>query len=346
MSDFAEEYRTFLKNHLVAGKDASGKKEVSGKCKYCPDGKDPRHGHMYISIPEHPGEISWFYCQKCKSSGIVDNRRLIEWGMYDPEIASNLIKINDDARKRGTMKGFERYVYNLSNYIGNVDLAMIKLKYINDRLGTNLSLSEAINDKIIFNLSEVLSYNHIDQFTRHQNIINQLNQYFVGFLSLDNNFVNLRRICDENIVYESIDKRYVNYNIHDKKDNTEKFYVCPVNLDISRPVRVPIHIAEGPFDILSVRHNLRKDPNCIYAAIGGSAYKGLIMHIINTMKLYFVEIHVYPDNDQYGGNYVMEELANYLKPYNIPLYIHRNTYSGQKDFGVSLDKISESIIMM
>lgn len=347
MGDFSEKYREFLKSHLVAGKNASGGKEVSGKCKYCPDGSDPRHGHMYISIPQNPGDISWFYCQKCKASGIVDNRRLIEWGMYDPEIATNLIKINDSARKLGNKKAFERQVYNLYNCIGsNIDLAKTKLSYINNRLGINLGLQEAINEKIIFNIADVLQVNNITKLTRYKNILEQLNQYFVGFLSLDNNFINLRRLCQENIVYESIDKRYVNYNIHDKQDNTEKFYVMPVNINASIPTRIQIHIAEGPFDILSIRHNLRKDPNAIYAAIGGSAYKGLVMHIINTLYLYFVEVHIYPDNDIHGRNRVMEDLSDYLKPYNIPLYVHRNIFPGQKDFGVSLEKITESIVKM
>ncbi len=342
--DFAERYRSFLKKHLVAAHDASGQTEISCKCKYCADGKDPRHGHMYISIPKAEDDISWFYCQKCHSFGIVDNKTLIEWGMYDPEIAQNLLTINMKARSHGKTRGFERQVYNLSNFIGDVKLAQTKMDYINSRLETNISIQQALGDKIIFNLAEVLRYNKISQFTRHPNIIDQLNKYFVGFLSFDNNFVNLRRICEEKIVYESVDNRYINYNIHDKKINTEKFYVSPANLDASRPKRIDIHIAEGPFDIMSIKYNLRRDNDAIYTAIGGSAYKGLLMYLIVTMNLYYINVHVYPDNDKSGNEYVMNDLAEFLRPFNIPLYIHRNTFPGQKDFGVCLNKINETIV--
>ena len=152
------------------------------------------------------------------------------------------------------------------------------------------------------------------QYTRHPNIVNQLNQYFVGFLSLDNNFVNLRRMCNEGIVYNGIDKRYINYNIHGKKDNTEKMYILHSNVDLTSPKRIQIHIAEGPFDILSIKHNLRlNESNSIYAAIMGS--KDMI-----------------------------NELINIVDPFNATLYEHRNLYPGEKDFGVPLSRINETII--
>ena len=42
----------------------------------------------------------------------------------------------------------------------------------------------------------------------------------------------------------------------------------------------------------------------------------------------------------------MERVAKVIRPFGCPIYIHRNLYPGQKDFGVSMDKIKESIIKM
>ena len=61
-------------------------------------------------------------------------------------------------------------------------------------------------------------------------------------------------------------------------------------------------------------------------------------------ELPYSEIHVYPDNDQYGSTKRMQYIAQWLKPMRIPMYIHRNTAPNQKDFGVSNQFIQESIM--
>lgn len=344
MLDFTEKYISFLLRNLPAAKVASGRTEVVCKCQYCPDSRDPRHGHMYISIPKTESDPSFHYCQKCHTGGIVDSRRLIEWGIYDQEIASTLGTINKAAKVLGKTIGYDRVVYNFSNNVWDHALAGWKVDYINWRLGTKFTLKDLLDEKIVFNLGEVLSYNNISEKTRHPNIITQINDNFVGFLSFDNNFINFRRVCDEGIVYHTIDKRYINYNIHNKKDNTEKFYVSPSQQNLALPIRIPIHIAEGPFDILSIKYNLRNCSNGVYAAISGSAYKGLLIHIINTLKMYYIEVHIYPDNDASGDDYFMYDIKEFLKPYGAPLFIHRNTSPGEKDFGVPSNRIKESII--
>lgn len=341
-ADFPEKYRAFLKRYLPAAKDASGLSEIVCRCQYCPDSRDPTHGHMYISIPQSQDDISWFYCQKCHTTGLVNSRTLIEWGIYDPEIGTGLNGIHREAEARGKTNGFTRKVYPFSNHISDTRLALRKMEYINQRLGTNITLQQAMADKVVFNLGEILRFNNIQEFTRHPNIIQQLNDQFVGFLSFDNNFVNLRRTCEEGIVYENIDKRYVNYNIHNKRDNTEKFYTSPCQFDMRNPISIPVHIAEGPFDILSIKYNLRKSSG-VYSAITGSAYKGMVKHLINSNKMYYIDLHIYPDNDKSGDIKMIQDLVEFIRPYGIPLSVHRNTFHGEKDFGVPLSKIREVV---
>ena len=60
----------------------------------------------------------------------------------------------------------------------------------------------------------------------------------------------------------------------------------------------------------------------------------------------YCEVHIYPDNDDYGTNdYIRKQLNNVYDPY-LPVYIHRNDFPGEKDFGVSKDKISEKVIKL
>ena len=340
---FGDEFAEYIMRMIPGSRLVSGGKEILCRCRYCPDSNDPNHAHMYIHIPDAPDDAALFHCFKCHVSGLIDSRRLIEWGLYDPMIATNIESINKKAKLSGKLIGYERVIYKFKNSVYDRNLANIKLNYINIRLGLSLSISDYMKEKVIFNLRDALIYNSIDKYTRYQNIVNQLNDYFIGFLSIDNNFVNLRRICDEGIVYKEIDKRYINYNIHDKKDNTEKFYVLPTNLDLCNSERIDVHIAEGPMDILSIKYNVQNKKPGLYCAIGGSSYKQIVIHLMNTLKLYYFNLHIYPDNDNPGGYYVMKDISDFIKPFGIPIYIHRNKYKNEKDFGVPKDRISESI---
>lgn len=332
---FKDRYRLYLVSHMQAAKVASGGKEVYCRCKYCLDSVNPTHGHMYISIP-YNNEPSLFYCQKCHTSGIIDSNILMEWGIYDFIISQELNTINKNSK--GNFDTVKKIF--IKNIIKDKELASKKLDYINSRLGLDLSYQDAINNKIILNLKEVLDFNSCE-YTRHENIIEALNNNFVGFLSYDNNFVNLRRICEEGVIYPSIDKRYINYNIFNKRDNTEKFYIIPNNIDLSLPRRVNIHLAEGVFDILSIKYNLQlqNSDNDIFIAVTGSNYYGTIVHIMNSLKMYYIHLYIYPDNDKSGSDNIVNYIKNNLSCYDIPITVRRNTFENEKDFGTCMSRI-------
>lgn len=339
---FKNQFIDFIKAMIPDAKEVSGGTELVCHCKYCPDSRDPTHGHMYIKVPQSDSDPILFHCFKCNTSGLVDSRSLMEWGIYDPVMGVEIDKLNKKASRYKKYNKYSRIWYPFVNHITNIDLANRKLEYLNTRIGTNLSITECLAQKIVLNLKDVLDFNMISSYTRHPSIIDQLNWNFIGFLSLDNNFINMRRICDEGIVYKSIDSRYINYNIHDKHDNTEKMYILPTSLDLTNPERVHIHIAEGPFDILSIKYNLRKfDTNSIFAAITGSGYKGLVLYLINVFQIFYFDIHLYLDNDKDSD--ITYELLNIVRPYGSIIYEHRNLYPNEKDFGVPLDRISENI---
>ncbi len=338
-----DRYKTILLNNIANAKSVSGETEVNCRCFYCPDSKDLSHGHFYISIPEND-EPSLFYCQKCHSSGIVSHNVLMEWGIFDIELSTSLAKYNKKIMKLSKNSKYlsEETIYNIRNtYITDNELSQRKLSYINNRLGLQFTYADLLSNKIILNLRDLLNQNNITNYTRHLDIIDQLDRYFIGFVSYDNGFINMRNLSSKLVIlHKSIDKRYVNYNIFGKYNNTKRFYIIPTAIDINSPEPIKIHLAEGVFDILSIKYNLRKD-NGIYASINGSGYFGLIKFFILSLKIMNAEIHIYPDADI--KDYKINNIKYQLTPFNFPIYIHRNIMEGEKDFGVRMERIREYI---
>lgn len=303
------------------------------------------HGHFYILIPpEGSTEPSYFYCQKCHTTGIVTSQKLLEWGAYDQAIAIDLTQYNSSVLSLPENRKFrDSEIYNVSNTIASDDkLTDFKLNYINTRLGTALTKLDCSMNKIVLNLGDILKENHIQELSRDSRIVEALDSDFVGFLSYDNAFINLRNLEIHKNLHASINKRYVNYNIFGKFDNTNRVYVLPVALNLTDPKPIELHMAEGPFDILGIKYNVVKTQyNIIYAAILGSGYKGLIRFILISLKIPNLTIHLYADADIKRG--IILDLADFLAPYRIPLYLHRNLYIGEKDYGVTPDRIIDGI---
>lgn len=338
------EYSLYLQTHIRPWcRKASGGRVVNCRCFYCSDSKNISHGHFYISIPQNDDEVSLFYCQKCKVGGIVTPEKLIEWNVFNSDVASELTQRNIKASRNprnnkyfigGSMK------YNIIyDDINDDELSRAKLQYINDRLGINLNYIDCMKLKIVLNLKDLFKKNILPR-TRNVRIIDQLDSGFVGFISYDNAFVNMRKFTDKIQYHKSIDKRYVNYNLQNKYDNTCRFYCIPTTIDFMNPVE--LHIAEGPFDILGIYYNTDKSHvNSIFTAVGGSGYKGLIRHFITLLKMPNIIIHIYPDNDQ--SRETILDISDYLYPFGYRFYIHRNQYPGEKDFGVPKEKIQEVV---
>ena len=317
-----DQYKHFLLTHLPNAKLASGGREVNCKCMYC----DDQHAHMYVKIPQTPNEASFYNCFRCPAQGIVTPDTLNEWNCYTDDMAVALINHNKNIKYvpiTGT-----RDVRNLNwSYVSNIDFAMPKLMYINQRLGLRNSISEFSNLKVCYNLKDILISNNIQELTRSPEDVEILNQYFVGFISLDNSFINLRRIVPKGIVPERLDKRYVNYNLFNKYDNTERFYTIPVTINVNSPERIKLHIAEGPLDCLSIYYNLRDKEPGIYTAIAGNNYQGIVRHFILALGFHHLEIHLYPDNDKSGDDRKMRSVVDLCDPLGVPVFIHRKYVS-------------------
>lgn len=342
-------YRNFLLSSIYGSQLKNGGKEINCKCRECSDSANPKSMHMYISIPsDNGGEPSLYNCFKCGASGIVTHNKLIEWGIFDIEIADELVKYNKGISllKKNT-KYFSQYKYHIRNTYTNEDAkSEQKRQYINSRIGVDLNFAQLRDLKICVNLLDILKDNNITELTRDSNIIDDLDREFIGFISVDNAFMNMRRTCEKGKVHRNIDTRYVNYKIFDSKFDTEqRFYTVPTIVDMNKPERIKLHIAEGPFDVLSVYLNLRHREEGIYTSITGNNPIVPITYFLNICMTPWIEIHYYADNDKFGSIDRIRYLMGLL-PDKFPIYYHMNNTPGEKDFGVPLDRIDEKIIMI
>lgn len=340
----SNEFVDYILSRMERAKLASGNSVINCRCPECGDSIHKTSAHFYINVPDGKTPLL-YYCHKCNSGGIISYKKLIEWDIYTPEAAQFVYEYGLITEKNSKAKKYNnRTVYNIRHTITSMNvISEIKRRYICDRVGIDMSYKELASLKIIINLWDLLKENGINHLTRDKNIVDQLNQYFIGFLSIDNAFLNMRRTCDDGIVYKSIDKRYINYSLLDKKDTNQRFYTIPTCVDISAPGRIKLHISEGPFDILSVYINLRNREPGIYTCVAGNNYISVIMYFLVELRLPNLELHFYPDNDRYGTIDRMRSIIDKIPDKTIPAYVHMNNKEGEKDFGVPRNRINEAI---
>ena len=330
------ELKQFLLGTLENAKEASGGKQIICRCKLpgCNDTKQ----HLYIGDFESDQPI-FYNCFKCHQSGFLGQNFFDNYNDFN--VDSNLLEDAIKSNKGSSYKTYNKnknLLYKIqNNYVTDSDLSQAKLKYINQRLGLQLSYSDLLQLKIVLNLNDLLQSNHITNLTRYPNIVDQLSNNFIGFLSRSNGSLNMRNLTPGK-VHQSIDRKYINYNIFNEKADND-FYIIPTSIDINNHVQ--LHIAEGAFDILSVYFNVIENTNnCIFIAGKGKAYFNTLEYMITNFGLYDMEVHYYVDKDV--NDYSIFEIVELMKPFMIDFYIHRNAYNDEKDYGVPKNRIVDS----
>lgn len=317
------------------------------KCVFCEEGKHYDSTHMQVNLAKNNNEFNWVYCYLCHTHAIVTPQFLMDnWNIYDNDIIMGVSNHNN--KLYNNLPKIKKYneINNINyTYIRDCKESYDKLNYINNRIGSNLTFKDLIDLKILVNIRDLFEENNITEYTRHELVIRDLDKYFMGFISYDNSFLNMRNTVYNKIkLHDNINKRFVNYNIYDKMDNTKSYYIIPTCIPINPTERIKIHIAEGGFDILSVYLNLRnKEGNSIYSSIPGAKFKYLIQQYIKSHHFIFSEFHIYVDNDSRTNfNY----LKDMMSPFGIPMYLHYNDYPNENDFGVPISRIKERVILL
>lgn len=343
MKIFGNEYINMIRSIDPTAKPCSGNSEIVIRCPFCGDSKNKKHAHFYMSVPRNAEELSFYNCKKCQTKGIVDAELLRTIGCIDSNILVYVEKNNSEILKLPKYKTIQKInIYPLKNdYIRQDPNNKYKLDYINRRLGSNLSYQDILDLKIFLNLYDVINRNRL-QLNRYKDICDQLDRYFIGFISYDNSFVGLRKVVTLEL-NKYINKRYINYSLVDKSDSSKNMYIIPTSVDVFSQTPIKIHIAEGQFDILSIYYNLN---NCnrinnIYIACAGKSYTQAVKFILEETGVITYEIHFYPDRDV--TDYEFNRFLNPIKILPCDIYIHRNMYDGEKDFGVPMDRIKDSV---
>lgn len=339
----------FRRNFPMAFKYNYNKKELIIRCPFCGDSVNKRNSHLYINA-----ETKLFYCVRCNEKGILDIDHLMR--ICDKsnvtknltDIDYEIIKeINKDVKKRS--KNRQKKIYNdadINKIFYNISLDHVpnlntKLFYLNDRLGLKYTANEYKKLKVIFSIKGLLSKNDITKYTVSEEKIDELDKYFIGFLSLNNGYITMRNIDDMYGVLK--DYRYINYNIFNSnnKSSSMRNYCIPSKINVMSTNPIHIHIAEGCFDILSIYLRSELKENSIFIASNGKGYKETARLILVKYGIINPILDIYPDNDV--SDYFIRKEMKIFKGLNIPIYYHRNKFPKEKDFGVPSNRIDEVV---
>lgn len=338
--NFINRIKSFYQNAKVA----SGGNQLVCRCPFCGDSKDPTHAHFYIKVPQSEDELSFYDCKKCPSHGVLTDDVLRKLGCDDTNLLIEVNKHNAEVSKLlkyRSLKQINIYPLNI-NYIRQDALNVAKLQYINNRIGSKFTLQDLPSLKIFLNLYDVINSNKLE-LTRHEMVCNDLDKWFMGFVSYDNSYAGMRKLTEREL-YKAVNKRYVNYTLVNKQNDAKNFYVIPSTIDVLNTQPVKIHLAEGQFDILSIFYNLN---NCnrnqnIYIACTGKSYTQGLEFILSETGIINYEIHYYPDKDVSDSEFYYDVTRKVqLLPSDI--YIHRNAYPGEKDYGVPMERIKDTV---
>lgn len=311
---------------------------------FCGDSLNENHGHLSIKIDVNSDAPMVYRCLKCNISGLVNDTFLEELGIFlDSESKKELKSFTKRSMRVARLVNLdvEEYYTPLSQ---DSSLCERKIDYIQDRLGIALTPAKARDHKIVLDFFDFLKANQLlEPDENHLVGLNyktmcNLNDHYVGFLSTNNNCIVFRDITGKQKY------RYFKVVLNGKNINMDSFYSIPLKLSLMYTHPIDIHVAEGVFDILSIKENLIKDTetNYFYATCGfGSVniIKYLIHHGLNTG----VRFHIYSDNDKTDWNHTKYLFTkNYLTEWIDHIYIHRNCFKGEKDYGVPLCQITDT----
>jgi|HigsolmetaAR203D_1030402.scaffolds.fasta_scaffold00719_17 hypothetical protein len=317
----------------------TGKTEIVSICPFCNGGRKKERS-FYVSIPtkEKPRFLYKCFrasCRQGQTKGYItpDFLRMLDCNNYEANIYLN--SLNKQASKE---KKFSRkLIRNIKNFPSPENkLSKAKLKYINDRLGLNLTFKDLYKLKIHTDMEELFEYNGITIPKNKEYYYRNLSDHGIGFISTYNDYIIIRNVTGTDKI-----RRYSIVDIFEDEDDIDKFktYNIPTKIDILSPDPVELIMAEGTFDILSVYFNIEdeKEFNRIYCSVSGSSYEKTINHYIRQYGLLDLIIKIYSDTGIELSYF--EKIYKNIKRYtnSLEMFVYYN--KKYKDFGVSKKEI-------
>lgn len=310
--------------------------QIALRCQFCGDSKkNPSKTRFYVQINADNDNLPILYnCFNCGVSGILTPSVLRTFDITDLQLNSSLLTFNKKTTKNlykqigGSETKLNFEVPRTANQTG----ISKKYDYLNKRLGLTLSLSEWLNLKVVFSLQTFLEHNKIDVVNANAETALTLNNDYVGFLSVKNEYIVFRNVTESN------KPRYYKYSIYPNIENARKFYSIPNSIDIISESPVIINMAEGVFDILGVYYHINNKnlDNQLYVAVCDSGYSSVIKYFLGLGligKDIIINIFSDSDHDVYFYNKLLKELTPWVGKINI--FYNRKS----KDYGVPKDMI-------
>ena len=331
MSNISDRLRIMLHHIFSEAKDVSSNREISISCPLCAKQGDPDNGrHMYISLGLDNKPPMYNCFRRTGHSGLLTRYTLEQLSNYSQYIDTALMDEIENYYKAYSNYGRLQSIreQKVSLIIPDTKKYEYKLDYLSTRLGIELNIDMCRENKIILSLYEFLHSNYIYTYTMDKRSMDKLDKDFIGFLTNTGTSIIMRNLT-------TIGSRYIKYNVIDNPITS--YYILPSEIDIYKPIEA--HIAEGPFDILSIFYNLMNGDrkNKVYASIGSKAYLNLIKYLVIDIGLVDFVLHVYIDKNIESS--ILYTLKKYLDPIHMEVIIHMNMYNGEKDYGVPKSKI-------
>ena len=326
-----QQLKYFLLESCPDASLVSAGREVLMKCRFCGDSAHSSSRHLYISVDD---EKPFYNCFKCRQSGVIttDFLSMITHQNLDSDLITSVNKAikgyNTQRKVMGTTK------FNLRwDWIDDTELNRTKLAYINRRMGLNLDYAELIRNKFVLSLYDLLIQNNIDKVPMRQSSLEDLNNCFLGAISMNNGFVTLKNLAPGK-VDKAVDHKYYDFQIFPEPSNNRRMYSIPTVIDITNPEPIQVHIAEGIFDVLGIFYHIC-DANRhqqLYINCGDKSYSSVVKMLNQTYGLLNCEYNFYIDND-------VPDSEVYIETLGAPYRIFRNGIPGEKDYGVTKDRI-------
>lgn len=318
----------------------SAKTQWVVRCPYCGDSiKHQDHGHFSILIDMNSDTPMLYRCLRCNESGLLSAETMEDLG---------LIIDNDMARdlRRSTRRivSSEYYqskpaTYKIPQFIQRGENSE-KLYYLNERIGTSFTLADMDKIRVVLSIDEFMKENHLRGLPEvSPRTLQFLESNYIGFLSANRNRLVFRSIrSNENYI------RYFKAVINAQNLSKGTFYTIPTSFDLLYRDDIHVHIAEGTFDILSIKYNLpHPEPGThIYYASCGFNFNSIIKFLIAKGVNTNLHVHIYSDRDKsdYEHNkYLRSMIASAWLDH---IYIHRNQHPLEKDYGVARSRIEDS----
>lgn len=283
---------------------SSDEMNLSMRCPFC-GGNAEDHHSFSIKINPNQGEPIFFQCYRasCGKKGALRADMLDEIGIMDQAVYNEVTAHNrtispnfDRSMKYGRKKDIE--IVNLP--VGN---APAKLAYINNRLGTKLTVAELKDYKIQLSLLDMLRLNDINKLAVSKTHARGLDVYSIGFVSMFSDYL----ICRDITPDMKTGYRYYTYQIAGRiSPDAIKIYSIPRTIDIMDPKSAIINVAEGPFSILGAYLNTdlgREHNNSVWLANCGAQYENTIMRVCKQFGLLKVRLNLWSDSEIKIGYY-------------------------------------------